>query len=112
MAKKWYVINTYSGYEDKVKNNLLRRIESMKGQTLSNPLVFESAGEMIADVGEFVNNELLSRIQHAFAELLATVEAALVEDSGESATEYYKDNRFDGRDAGVHIHWFIEFTRR
>lgn len=29
MAKKWYVINTYSGYEDKVKDNLLRRVESM-----------------------------------------------------------------------------------
>lgn len=29
MAKKWYVINTYSGHEDKVKNNLLRRVESM-----------------------------------------------------------------------------------
>ncbi|MDB5098688.1 MAG: transcription termination/antitermination protein NusG [Cyanobacteria bacterium RYN_339] len=29
MAKKWYVINTYSGYEDKVKDNLMRRVESM-----------------------------------------------------------------------------------
>ncbi|MEB3197949.1 MAG: transcription termination/antitermination protein NusG [Candidatus Sericytochromatia bacterium] len=29
MAKKWYVINTYSGYEDKVKENLLRRVETM-----------------------------------------------------------------------------------
>lgn len=27
--RKWYVIHTYSGYENKVKNNLLRRIESM-----------------------------------------------------------------------------------
>src|SRR5258708_2926506 len=37
----------------KEAQSLQRRIESMKGQTLSNPLVFESAGEMIADVGEF-----------------------------------------------------------
>jgi transcriptional antiterminator NusG len=29
MAKKWYVIHTYSGYENKVKTNLLHRIESM-----------------------------------------------------------------------------------
>lgn len=29
MAKKWYVINTYSSYEDKVKSNLLKRVESM-----------------------------------------------------------------------------------
>jgi transcriptional antiterminator NusG len=27
--KKWYVINTYSGHELKVKNNILRRIETM-----------------------------------------------------------------------------------
>lgn len=29
MAKKWYVLHTYSGYENKVKDNLERRIESM-----------------------------------------------------------------------------------
>jgi transcription termination/antitermination protein NusG len=29
MAKKWYVIHTYSGYENKVKANLEHRIESM-----------------------------------------------------------------------------------
>jgi transcriptional antiterminator NusG len=29
MAKKWYVIHTYSGYENKVKTNLEHRIESM-----------------------------------------------------------------------------------
>jgi transcriptional antiterminator NusG len=29
MAKKWYVIHTYSGYEDKVRANLMRRVESM-----------------------------------------------------------------------------------
>jgi transcriptional antiterminator NusG len=29
MAKKWYVLHTYSGYENKVKSNLQHRIESM-----------------------------------------------------------------------------------
>ena len=29
MVKKWYVLHTYSGYENKVKHNLLHRIESM-----------------------------------------------------------------------------------
>jgi transcriptional antiterminator NusG len=29
MAKKWYVIHTYSGYENKVATNLRHRIESM-----------------------------------------------------------------------------------
>ncbi|MBU6429811.1 MAG: transcription termination/antitermination protein NusG, partial [Cyanobacteria bacterium REEB65] len=28
-TRKWYVVNTYSGYEDKVKENILRRVESM-----------------------------------------------------------------------------------
>ena len=27
--KRWYVIHTYSGYENKVKTNLEHRIESM-----------------------------------------------------------------------------------
>ena len=27
--KRWYVVNTYSGHEGKVKSNLLRRVESM-----------------------------------------------------------------------------------
>lgn len=29
MSKKWYVVHTYSGYENKVKQNLEQRIESM-----------------------------------------------------------------------------------
>lgn len=28
-SRKWYVVHTYSGYEDKVKENILRRVESM-----------------------------------------------------------------------------------
>lgn len=30
--KKWYVIHTYSGYENRVETNLLRRVESMNMQ--------------------------------------------------------------------------------
>lgn len=29
MSKNWYVIHTYSGYENKVKTNLEKRVESM-----------------------------------------------------------------------------------
>lgn len=29
IPKKWYVIHTYSGYENRVETNLLRRVESM-----------------------------------------------------------------------------------
>ena len=27
--KQWYVVNTYAGHENRVKENLLRRVESM-----------------------------------------------------------------------------------
>lgn len=30
MGKRWYVLHTYSGYENKVKDNLSRRVESME----------------------------------------------------------------------------------
>lgn len=30
MEKRWYVVHTYSGYENKVKTNLEMRVESMK----------------------------------------------------------------------------------
>lgn len=29
MEKRWYVVQTYAGYENKVKDNLLKRIETM-----------------------------------------------------------------------------------
>ena len=29
MAKKWYVVHTYSGYENKVRDNILTRIEAL-----------------------------------------------------------------------------------
>lgn len=32
MEKQWYVIHTYSGYENKVKTNLEKRVESMEMQ--------------------------------------------------------------------------------
>ena len=28
-AKRWYAVHTYSGYENKVKKNLEKRVESM-----------------------------------------------------------------------------------
>ena len=29
-AKRWYAVHTYCGYENKVKKNLEKRVESMK----------------------------------------------------------------------------------
>ena len=40
MAKDWYVIHTYSGYENKVKMNLEKRVESMNmGEKIFRVLV-------------------------------------------------------------------------
>lgn len=32
MEKNWYVVHTYAGYENKVKTNLEKRVESMEMQ--------------------------------------------------------------------------------
>ena len=34
-VKRWYVVNTYSGHENRVKDNLEKRVESMGIQNLS-----------------------------------------------------------------------------
>lgn len=34
MGKRWYVLHTYSGYENKVKDNLSHRVESMELQNV------------------------------------------------------------------------------
>ncbi len=59
--------------------SLQRRIESMKGSTLNAPLVFELAGEMIADAGEFVSNEMLSRVQQSVTARLSEIQTEVEE---------------------------------
>ena len=54
MSKKWYVLHTYSGYENKVKKNLETRIETMglennvfaieSNSYRTNPLVIQGPG--------------------------------------------------------------------
>src|SRR5579859_114211 len=63
----------------KEAQSLQRRIETMKGQTLTTPLVFESAGEMIADGGEHVTNELLSRVQQSVTARLSEIQTEIEE---------------------------------
>jgi DNA-directed RNA polymerase subunit beta' len=63
--------SNFSHESDELSNSVMEeaktlemRITAMKGQTLAQPLMFETAGEMIADAGEIVNvSELLPRIQ-------------------------------------------------
>jgi transcriptional antiterminator NusG len=48
MAKKWYVLHTYSGYENKVKANLETRIETMGLE--NNVFAIEIPTEVVATV--------------------------------------------------------------
>jgi len=42
MARQWYVVHTYSGYEKKVKESLLKRIESEEVQDLFGDVLIPS----------------------------------------------------------------------
>ena len=58
MAKKWYVLHTYSGYENKVKKNLETRIETMGLE--SNVFGIEIPTETVTEIkesGRRVENE-------------------------------------------------------
>ena len=50
MAKKWYVLHTYSGYENKVKSNLEQRIEVMGLE--NNVFGIEIPTEMVTEIKE------------------------------------------------------------
>ena len=50
MAKKWYVLHTYSGYENKVKKNLESRIETMGLE--NNVFGIEIPTEMVTVIKE------------------------------------------------------------
>jgi transcriptional antiterminator NusG len=45
-GRSWYVVHTYSGYEDKVKTNLEQRIKSMDAQDLVFKVVVPSVEEI------------------------------------------------------------------
>ncbi len=48
MAKKWYVLHTYSGYENKVKKNLETRVETMGLE--DNVFGIEIPTEMVTEI--------------------------------------------------------------
>jgi DNA-directed RNA polymerase subunit beta' len=58
----------------KEAQSLQRKIDALKGQALHEPLLFESVGELIADAGEKVNNEVLSRIQGTVTARLSEIQ--------------------------------------
>ena len=50
MAKKWYVLHTYSGYENKVKSNLEARKEALGLE--NNLFAIEIPTEMVTEIRE------------------------------------------------------------
>jgi len=50
MAKKWYVLHTYSGYENKVKKNLETRIETMGLE--NSVFAIDIPTEMVTEIKE------------------------------------------------------------
>lgn len=50
MTKKWYVLHTYSGYENKVKQNLEHRVESMNLE--NNIFKIEIPTEEVTEIKE------------------------------------------------------------
>ena len=52
-GRQWYVVNTYSGHENKVKENLEKRVESMGLQDcLFNIVIPEHVETIIKEVSE------------------------------------------------------------
>ena len=51
-GRSWYVIHTYSGYEDKVKTNLEQRIKSMDAEDLVFRVVVPSVDEIEIKEGQ------------------------------------------------------------
>ena len=56
MAKKWYVLHTYSGYENKVKQNLEQRIEVMGLE--NNVFGIEIPTEMVTEIKDNQTREV------------------------------------------------------
>jgi transcriptional antiterminator NusG len=52
MEKRWYVVHTYSGYENKVKTNLEKRVESMGMQDKIFRVLVPTEDEVITKDGK------------------------------------------------------------
>ena len=63
MSKKWYVLHTYSGYENKVKANLETRIETMGLE--NNVFAIEIPTEMVTEIKDGVASKARRRFSRA-----------------------------------------------
>lgn len=73
--KEWYVVNTYAGHENRVKENLLRRVETMGLQDCLFNIVVAEETEI-----EYKNGKEVERVHnlfpgYLFVEMIMTDEA-------------------------------------
>ena len=75
LKKEWYVVNTYAGHENKVKENLIRRVETMNLQDYLFQIVVAEEKEI-----EYKNGKEVEKVRnifpgYLFVEMIMTDEA-------------------------------------
>lgn len=75
LRKEWYVVNTYAGHENKVKENLERRVETMKIQDSLFRVIVAEETEI-----EYKNGKKVEKVRnlfpgYLFVEMIMTDEA-------------------------------------
>lgn len=73
--KQWYVVNTYAGHENRVKENLLRRIESMGLQDYLFQAIVAEEKEIEYKNGKEVEKTTNLFSGYLFVEMIMTDEA-------------------------------------
>ncbi len=74
-GRQWYVVNTYSGHENKVKENLEKRIESMGLQDVLFNIIIPTHPETVVKNGKKVNIEKNLWPGYVLVEMIMTDEA-------------------------------------
>lgn len=75
LQKEWYVVNTYAGHENKVKENLQRRVETMNLQDYLFRIIVAEESEI-----EYKNGKKTEKVKnlfpgYLFVEMIMTDEA-------------------------------------
>lgn len=74
-GRRWYVVNTYSGHENKVKENLEKRIASMNLQDVLFNIIIPTHPETVIKNGKKVNVEKNLWPGYVLVEMIMTDEA-------------------------------------
>ena len=74
-GRRWYVVNTYSGHENKVKENLEKRVESMGLQDVFFHIVFPDLVETEIKDGKKINKTKNMFPGYVLVEMIMTDEA-------------------------------------